>query len=42
MGHSGGHVALMNSEPFMPTVERMVEQVMQKEMFVERRQQRAM
>lgn len=41
MGHSGGQVAIMNSEPFMPTVERMVEQVMQKEMFVERRQQRA-
>lgn len=40
MGHSGGQVAIMNSEPFMPTVERMVEQVMQKEMFVERRQQR--
>jgi tetrahydromethanopterin S-methyltransferase subunit B len=40
MGHSGGQVALMNSEPFMPSVERMVEQVMQKEMFVERRQQR--
>jgi hypothetical protein len=38
MGHSGGQVAIMNSEPFMPTVERMVEQVMQKEMFVERRQ----
>jgi hypothetical protein len=27
-------------EPFMPSVERMVEQVMQKEMLVERRQQR--
>lgn len=41
LGHSGGKVALnMPAEPFMPTVERMVEQVMQKEMFVERRQQR--
>jgi hypothetical protein len=40
LGHSGGQVALMNSEPFMPSVERMVEQVMQKEMVVERRQQR--
>lgn len=39
LGHSGGQVAIMNSEPFMPSVERMVEQVMQKEMFVERRQQ---
>lgn len=37
LGHSGGKVAIMNSEPFMPSVERMVEQVMQKEMFVERR-----
>jgi hypothetical protein len=41
LGHSGGHVALMNSEPFMPTVERMVEQVMQKEMIIDRRQPRA-
>lgn len=41
LGHSGGKVALnMPAEPFMPSVERMVEQVMQKEMFVERRQQR--
>jgi len=41
MGHSGGRVALnMPAEPFMPSVERMVEQVMQKEMLVERRQQR--
>lgn len=40
LGHSGGQVALMESEPFMPSVERMVEQVMKKEM-VERRQQRA-
>jgi hypothetical protein len=37
LGHSGGKVAIMNSEPFMPSVERMVEQVMQKEMLVERR-----
>lgn len=40
LGHSGGKVAILNSEPFMPTVERMVEQVMQKEMMVERRQAR--
>src|SRR5690348_7867063 len=41
LGHSGGRVALnMPAEPFMPSVERMVEQVMQKEMLVERRQQR--
>jgi hypothetical protein len=40
LGHSGGQVALMQSEPFMPSVERMVEQVMKKEM-IERRQQRA-
>ena len=39
LGHSGGQVALMNSEPFMPQVERMVEQVLQKEI-VERRQAR--
>ena len=39
LGHSGGQVALMNSEPFMPQVERMVEQVMQKEI-VERRHAR--
>jgi hypothetical protein len=32
-------VALNESEPFMPSVERMVEQVMQKE-FVDRRQPR--
>jgi len=39
LGHSGGHVAINSSaEPFMPTVERMVEQVMQKEMIVDRRQ----
>ena len=40
LGHSGGKVAILNSEPFMPTVERMVEQVMQKEMMVDRRQPR--
>jgi hypothetical protein len=41
LGHTGGHVAINTSaEPFMPSVERMVEQVMQKEMLVERRQQR--
>jgi len=41
LGHSGGRVAVnMPAEPFMPSVERMVEQVMQKEMLVERRQQR--
>jgi hypothetical protein len=40
LGHSGGKVAILNSEPFMPTVEKMVEQVMQKEMIVERRQAR--
>jgi hypothetical protein len=40
LGHSGGKVAILNSEPFMPTVEKMVEQVMQKEMMVERRQAR--
>ena len=39
LGHSGGKVALMNPEPFMPQVERMVEQVMHKEI-VERRQSR--
>ena len=39
LGHSGGKVALLNPEPFMPQVERMVEQVMQKEI-VERRQPR--
>ena len=42
LGHSGGKVAIGGGtvEPFMPSVERMVEQVMQKEMLVERRQQR--
>lgn len=39
LGHSGGQVALMNSEPFMPQVERMVEKVLQKEI-VERRHAR--
>lgn len=39
LGHSGGKVALLNPEPFMPRVERMVEQVMQKEI-VERRRAR--
>jgi hypothetical protein len=39
LGHSGGKVALLNPEPFMPQVERMVERVLQKE-FVERRQPR--
>lgn len=38
-GHSGGKVALLNPEPFLPQVERIVEKVMQKE-FVERRQER--
>ena len=40
LGHTGCKVAILNSEPFMPTVEKMVEQVMQKEMIVERRQAR--
>jgi len=39
LGHSGGKVSLLNPEPFMPQVERMVEQVLQKET-VERRQAR--
>jgi hypothetical protein len=39
LGHSGGQVAINTSaEPFMPSVERMVEQVMQKEMIADRRQ----
>ncbi len=38
LGHSGGQVALMEPEPFMPSVERMVEQVMKKEMIERRRQ----
>jgi hypothetical protein len=40
LGHTGGKVAILNSEPFMPTVEKMVEQVMQKEMIIDRRQAR--
>ena len=36
LGHSGGKVALLTPERFMPQVERMVEQVLQKEI-VERR-----
>lgn len=36
LGHSGGRVALLHPEPFLPQAERMVEQVLQKE-FVERR-----
>jgi hypothetical protein len=40
LGHSGGRVAIMNPEPFMPSVERMVEQVMQKEMTLDRRRAR--
>jgi len=39
MGHSGGKVALLNQEPFMPQVERMVEKVLQKQV-VERRRSR--
>jgi len=39
LGHSGGKVALLNPEPFMPKVERLVEQVLQKEI-VERRRSR--
>jgi hypothetical protein len=41
LGHTGGKVALnSDAEPFMPSVERMVEQVMQKEMITDRRQPR--
>jgi len=40
LGHSGRVAINSNAEPFMPTVERMVEQVMQKEMIVDRRQAR--
>ena len=36
MGRSGGQVALLNPEPFMPQVERLVQQVMQKQ-FPDRR-----
>jgi len=39
LGHTGGKVALLNPEPFMSQVERMVKQVLQKEV-VERRQPR--
>src|SRR3954467_7517136 len=39
MGRSGGKVALLNPEPFMPQVERLVQQVMQKQ-FVDRRRPR--
>ncbi|HVH89402.1 MAG TPA: hypothetical protein VM912_21985 [Terriglobales bacterium] len=39
MGHSGGKVALLNPEPFMPQVERIVERVLRKEA-VERRRPR--
>ena len=39
LGHSGGKVALLNPEPFMPQAERIVEQVIQKEI-VERRRAR--
>lgn len=39
MGHSGGKVALLNPEPFMPQVERIVERVLRKEA-VERRRSR--
>lgn len=31
LGHSGGKVGVLNPEPFIPQVERMVEQVLQKE-----------
>jgi hypothetical protein len=37
LGHSGGKVAVLNPQPFMPQVERMVERVLRKE-FSERRQ----
>jgi hypothetical protein len=40
LGHSGGQVAINEPEAFMPSVERMVEQVMQKELTVDRRAQR--
>jgi len=36
LGHSGGRVAFMDRpEPFMPNVERMVEEVMKRDMFVD-------
>ena len=38
LGHSGGRVAFIDRpEPFMPNVERMVEEVMKRDMFVDRR-----
>ena len=40
MGHTGGKLAVVTPEPFMPQVERLVERVLQKE-FVERRHARA-
>ena len=39
LGHSGGKVALLNPEPFMPQIERLAERVVQKEI-VERRRAR--
>jgi hypothetical protein len=39
MGHSGGKVALLTPEPFMPQVERIVEKVLRKD-FLERRRTR--
>jgi len=39
LGHSGGKVALLNPEPFIPQVERMVQRVLQKEMVERRRPQ---
>ncbi|HKR32187.1 MAG TPA: hypothetical protein VJT08_17025 [Terriglobales bacterium] len=36
MGHTGGKLAVLNPEPFMPQVERLVERVLTRE-FVERR-----
>ena len=37
LGHSGGRVAFIDRpEPFMPNVERMVEEVMKRDMFVDR------
>lgn len=37
LGRSGGQVALATDSAFMPNVERMVDEVMRKDMFVERR-----
>jgi len=39
LGHSGGKVALLNPEPFLPQVDRMVERVLQRQI-VERRRPR--